>query len=189
MPGETGYVIAGEPPSSTGTPGNASTGEKVPWYDALWRSVDAAAKAGGDHRRRQRGHRRDCRAVRREPRGLRAVAHRCECGLDVVETSPRLSDGTPFPTLYYLTRPRATAAVSTLEADGVMRALQDELMHDEELAAAYEAAHRDYLARREAVQHVDEIAERVPRHAEPSEVSARPGCLRAGGRSGRQPPR
>ena len=47
MPGETGYVIVGEPPSSTGTPGDASTGEKVPWYDALWRSVDAAAKVGG----------------------------------------------------------------------------------------------------------------------------------------------
>jgi uncharacterized protein len=95
----------------------------------------------------------------REPRGLRSVAHRCECGLpDVVETSPRLPDGTPFPTLYYLTCPRATAAVSTLEANGVMRTMQDELMRDPELAAAYAGAHRDYLRRREAVQHVDEIA-------------------------------
>ena len=49
----------------------------------------------------------------REPRGLRAVAHRCPCGLpDVVETAPRLPDGSPFPTLYYLTCPRAAAAVS-----------------------------------------------------------------------------
>ena len=40
----------------------------------------------------------------RAPRGLRSVAHRCPCGLpDVVETAPRLPDGTPFPTLYYLT--------------------------------------------------------------------------------------
>ena len=46
MPGETGYVIVGEPPSSTGTPGDASTGEKVPWYDALWRSVDACGAGG-----------------------------------------------------------------------------------------------------------------------------------------------
>jgi uncharacterized protein len=89
---------------------------------------------------------------------VRRVAHRCECGLpDVVETSPRLPDGTPFPTLYYLTCPRASAAVSTLEADGVMRAMQDDLMHDTELANAYAAAHDDYLARRETVQHVDEI--------------------------------
>ncbi|MEU1396724.1 DUF501 domain-containing protein, partial [Micromonospora zamorensis] len=47
----------------------------------------------------------------RTPRGTRAVAHRCPCGLpDVVETTPRLADGTPFPTLFYLTCPRATAA-------------------------------------------------------------------------------
>ena len=49
----------------------------------------------------------------RDPRGLRAVAHRCPCGQpDVVETAPRLPDGTPFPTLYYLTCPRAAAALS-----------------------------------------------------------------------------
>ena len=48
----------------------------------------------------------------RPPRGLRRVAHRCPCGLpDVVETAPRLADGTPFPTLYYLTCPRAAAAM------------------------------------------------------------------------------
>jgi cell division protein FtsB len=48
MPGETGYVIVGEPPTSTGTaPGDITTGEELPWYDALWRSVDAAAKVGG----------------------------------------------------------------------------------------------------------------------------------------------
>ena len=50
----------------------------------------------------------------RAPRAMRAVAHRCPCGLpDVVETSPRLADGTPFPTLYYLTCPRASSAVGT----------------------------------------------------------------------------
>jgi uncharacterized protein len=95
----------------------------------------------------------------RQARGVHSVAHRCDCGLpDVVETLPRLPDGTPFPTLYYLTCPRATAAVSQLEAVGVMRTMQDELVHDAGLAASYAAAHRDYLKRREAVQHVDEIA-------------------------------
>src|ERR1700758_5036171 len=58
----------------------------------------------------------------RPPRGLLAVAHRCPCGLpDVAETTPRLPDGSPFPTLYYLTCPRACAAVSRLEALGLMR--------------------------------------------------------------------
>ena len=41
--------------------------------------------------------------------GVMAIAHRCPCGLpDVVQTAPRLPDGTPFPTLYYLTCPRAS---------------------------------------------------------------------------------
>jgi uncharacterized protein len=96
----------------------------------------------------------------REPRDVRAVAHRCECGLpDVVETSPRLTDGTPFPTLYYLTCPRAVAAVSTLEADGVMRAMQDNLVHNADLVDRYAQAHRDYLGRRAAIEHVAEIAD------------------------------
>jgi uncharacterized protein len=86
----------------------------------------------------------------REPRGLRAVAHRCRCGLpDVVETAPRLPDGTPFPTLYYLTCPRATAAISGLEASGLMREMTSRLA-DPDARAAYERAHKDYLARRDA---------------------------------------
>ena len=90
---------------------------------------------------------------------MRAVAHRCSCGdPDVVETYPRLPDGTPFPTLYYLTCPRASGLVGTLEADGVMRAMQDRLADDPDLAAAYRRAHDDYLRRREAIAHVEEIA-------------------------------
>lgn len=94
----------------------------------------------------------------RSPRSMRAVAHRCLCGLpDVVESYPRLSDGTPFPTLYYLTCPRAAAAVSRLEASGMMREMTERLSTDPELAAGYAGAHRDYLARREALGHVPEI--------------------------------
>jgi hypothetical protein len=95
----------------------------------------------------------------RPPRGARAVAHRCPCGLpDVVETSPRLADGTPFPTLYYLTCPRATGAVSVLESAGRMRTMSARLAEDAELAERYRAAHERYLAHREAIGHVDEIA-------------------------------
>ena len=89
----------------------------------------------------------------RPPRGLRGVAHRCACGLpDVVETAPRLEDGTPFPTLYYLTCPRAVAAVSRLEAGGLMREMTARLETDPELAAAYDEAHRDYLRRRDMLE-------------------------------------
>jgi uncharacterized protein len=86
----------------------------------------------------------------RAPRGLLGVAHRCPCGLpDVAETAPRLPDGSPFPTLYYLTCPRAAAAISKLEAAGLMRDMTARLA-DDELRGRYEAAHRDYLARRES---------------------------------------
>jgi hypothetical protein len=98
------------------------------------------------------------RQLGRTPRGTRAVAHRCPCGNpDVVETSPRLDDGTPFPTLFYLTCPRATAACSRLESAGVMRDMQERLAKDPELAQRYTEAHEDYLRRREDVEHVEEI--------------------------------
>jgi uncharacterized protein len=87
----------------------------------------------------------------RTPRGVMGIAHRCPCGLpDVVQTMPRLPDGTPFPTLYYLTCPRASAAMSRLEAAGAMRAMTARLRSDPRLAERYSTAHRDYLARRAA---------------------------------------
>jgi hypothetical protein len=99
------------------------------------------------------------RQLGRPPRAIRAVAHRCPCGNpDVVETSPRLPDGTPFPTLYYLTCPRVVSQVSTLEASGLMRQMTERLGSDEELAAGYRAAHQAYLARREQLGPVPETS-------------------------------
>ena len=95
----------------------------------------------------------------REPRGARDVAHRCGCGLpDVVETSPRLPDGTPFPTLYYLTCPRLASMIGRLESDGLMREMTERLAQDPELQARYDEASRDYLARRDAL----EVLENAP---------------------------
>lgn len=89
----------------------------------------------------------------RPPRAIRAVAARCPSGHpSVVQTNPRLEDGTPFPTLYYLTCPRLTSLVSRLEASGLMREMTDRLAEDPDLAAAYLAAHRSYLARRDAIE-------------------------------------
>jgi hypothetical protein len=92
------------------------------------------------------------RQLGRIPRDVHAVAHRCPCGKpDVVETPPRLADGTPFPTFYYATCPRLTGAISTLESSGMMGQMQDRLATDHELAGAYHAAHDDYLAARAAL--------------------------------------
>jgi uncharacterized protein len=94
----------------------------------------------------------------RVPRGAVGVAARCVCGRPtVVRTAPRLEDGTPFPTTYYLTSPPAVAAVSSLEAAGVMRELNDRLGADDELAEAYRRAHAAYLADRAELGDVPEI--------------------------------
>lgn len=94
----------------------------------------------------------------RVPRGVVAVAARCVCGRPtVVRTAPRLPDGTPFPTTYYLTSPGAVAAASRLEAGGTMREMNERLAADPELAAAHRAAHEDYLARRAELGSVPEI--------------------------------
>jgi len=95
----------------------------------------------------------------REARGVVDVAARCVCGRPaVVKTLPRLPNGTPFPTTFYLTHPRAVSSVGTLEASGLMREMTARLGEDEELAAAYQRAHEDYLARREELGQVEEIA-------------------------------
>ncbi|MPV48701.1 DUF501 domain-containing protein [Pseudactinotalea sp. HY160] len=95
----------------------------------------------------------------RVPRGVVSIAARCVCGRPtVVRTAPRLDDGTPFPTTFYLTCPGATKAASTLEARGVMREMAEELAEDADLAAAYGRAHEDYLARRAELGDVPEIA-------------------------------
>src|SRR5699024_1532927 len=82
----------------------------------------------------------------------------CRCGRPlVVRTAPRLEDGSPFPTTFYLTSPGAVRAVGTLEARGVMAEMTERLGADPELAAAYRRAHEDYLRRRDELGEVPEI--------------------------------
>jgi hypothetical protein len=88
----------------------------------------------------------------REPRAIHEVGHRCPCGNpDVVTTEPRLPNGTPFPTTFYLTCPRAASRIGTLEGSGLMKEMQDRLTEDPELAAAYRRAHERYLEQRTAL--------------------------------------
>lgn len=90
--------------------------------------------------------------LQRTPRDVYAVGHRCPCGaVDVVETPPRLADGTPFPTFYYATCPKLTAAISTLESSGLMQDMNQRLQSDPDLLGRYQAAHDDYEAARNAV--------------------------------------
>lgn len=89
----------------------------------------------------------------RAPRGMLAVAARCPSGHpNVVQTAPRLPDGTPFPTMFYLTCPRLASRIGTLEASGLMREMTDRLAEDADLAAHYRHAHESYLAERDAIE-------------------------------------
>ena len=73
----------------------------------------------------------------RAPRSIHEIGHRCPCGNpDVVTTEPRLDDGTPFPTTFYLTCPRAAGMIGTLEASGLMKEMSARLEEDADLAAA-----------------------------------------------------
>jgi uncharacterized protein len=93
----------------------------------------------------------------RPARNVIGIAARCVCGKPtVVSTKPRLDDGTPFPTLYYVSHPAASAALSSLEAAGEM-ALLSELLTGE-TAKQYLRAHEAYVADRESVESVPEIA-------------------------------
>ena len=94
----------------------------------------------------------------RVPRGVVGIAVRCVCGRPVVvRTAPRLPDGSPFPTTYYLTHPAAVKGCSTLEAEHLMEEFNARLATDEALADAYAAAHEDYLARRAELGRPEEI--------------------------------
>jgi len=94
----------------------------------------------------------------RSPRAIAGIGHRCCCGLpDVVTTEPRLPNGAPFPTTYYLTCPRAASRIGTLEGSGLMKEMEERLGSDRELAVAYRAAHEAYLSDRAELGHVPEI--------------------------------
>ncbi|MFL6157659.1 MAG: DUF501 domain-containing protein [Marmoricola sp.] len=98
----------------------------------------------------------DVRAIEaqlgRLPRSIHEIGHRCPCGNpDVATTEPRLDNGTPFPTTYYLTCPRAAGRIGTLEASGLMKEMSARLVEDAGLAERYRAAHEAYLAARDAI--------------------------------------
>jgi hypothetical protein len=111
---------------------------------------------------------------------MRAVAHRCPCGLpDVIQTAPRLADGSPFPTLYYLTCVRACAAASRLEAGGVMREMSARLARDPDLRNSYADAHRAYAASRDVVAAAVGVQPLSPLAATAGGMPDRVKCLHA----------
>lgn len=112
--------------------------------------------------------------IGRPLRGRSAVAVRCRWGLPaVLRVAPRLDDGTPFPTMFWLSCPLASRAVGRLEASGVMRDLTARLGDDEDLAAGYRQAHERFVAAR------DRLGPPVPSAPSAGGMPGRVKCLHA----------
>ena len=93
----------------------------------------------------------------RPARGRPAVMHRCGHGLPtVVRVDPRLEDGTPFPTTFWLACPLLRSAVGRMEADLEMVRLNERLAEDDALRDEYAATAERYVAFR------DELGEPGP---------------------------
>jgi len=77
------------------------------------------------------------------------VVSRCGAGWPVVvEQPPAAPDGEPFPTAFWLSCPGLVRAVSRIEAEGGVRALERRLGEDPDLAAAFDAAQARHRALR-----------------------------------------
>lgn len=114
------------------------------------------------------------RMIGRPLRGRSAVAVRCRWGLPaVLRVSPRLDDGTPFPTTFWLSCPLANRAVGRLEASGVMRELTALVRTDDALGRDYEAAHQRYVAAR------NDLGPAVPGDPSAGGMPGRVKCLHA----------
>lgn len=88
-------------------------------------------------------------------RPLRAeseVVARCHLELPVVvRVPPHLDDGTPFPTLYWLTCPLATTRIGRLEGSGGVKRMEAKAAADAGFAAALDRAHASYEDERDGL--------------------------------------
>lgn len=91
----------------------------------------------------------------------------------VIENHPRLEDGSPFPTLYWLTCPILIKRASTLESEGWMEQMNERLGRDETLQDRLAAAIAAYSEARDRHAVLD------PPPAPPGGGPARVKCLHA----------
>jgi len=88
--------------------------------------------------------------IGRPPRSTVEVTVRCLLGLPVViEVPPLLDDGTPFPTQFWLSCPLAAKRIGRLEGAGGVKAAEERLAADPELASRHQAAMERYRRRRD----------------------------------------
>lgn len=91
------------------------------------------------------------RQLGRPARGRWAVARRCHLGVPmVIESHPRMPDGSPFPTLFWLTCPLLVKRASQLESAGALAATSARLGDDAQTRRRLAIALARYRARRDA---------------------------------------
>lgn len=74
----------------------------------------------------------------------------------VIENHPRLEDGSPFPTLFWLTCPILATRMSMLEGEGWMQVLNEELAGDSPLHSRLSGAIDSYKHRRDAHEAIED---------------------------------
>jgi uncharacterized protein len=74
----------------------------------------------------------------------------------VIENHPRLEDGSPFPTLFWLTCPILAKRVSTIESSGAMQAMTKRLHEDSSLRSRFAEAVDRLRTRRDQHQVIEE---------------------------------
>jgi hypothetical protein len=90
-------------------------------------------------------------------RGSWGVAARCHLGLPtVIVNHPRLEDGSPFPTTYWLTCPILAKRISALESAGWLTRLSDRLSSDQPFRQRLVDAIADYIARRDEMESIED---------------------------------
>ncbi len=83
--------------------------------------------------------------IGRKPRGVINVVKRCPSNYpQLIMNSPILEDGTPFPTIFWLSCPVLKKLVSRLEESGWIKILKSKIAHDETLKGEFELAHSEY---------------------------------------------
>lgn len=102
------------------------------------------------------------RQLGRPVRGEAEVAARCPHGVvEVIANPPLLPDGTPFPTLFWLTCPLLRRSVAGLENSGFRDGLRRRKEDEPAYAMALLRAEAEYAARREAWAEKMHAAEKV----------------------------
>ena len=90
--------------------------------------------------------------IGRPPRSQVPVVARCHLGLPIViDVPPILDDGTPFPTMHWLTCPLATVRISRIESTGGVRIADELIRTDPEVRQAFDAAMDRYEQERRSL--------------------------------------